>query len=133
MGMDGTCGIGGSCGVEVTSSRIQSRFKFRFQPVTGAMKLLISPKSMAGIAGGARGVLGAGELGGCDAGAVPPARIEPNAWFVELEFAAVAPAEFPFVCTTTGLLPGLFTTIGVAMLAGCTCAAFACAPAPWAV
>jgi hypothetical protein len=37
---------------------------------------------------------------------------------VALVFAAVATAEFPFVCTITGLAPGLSTAIGMAKFTG---------------
>ncbi len=63
----------------------------------------------------------------------PCSNARPEFCEVELEFPADAPAEFPFDCTITGLLPGLFTITVTAMLTGWTWAAFACAPAAWAV
>ena len=70
-----------------------------------------------------------GGAGGCEAGAAAAAGTGAKLCNAEFKFAAIAAAELPFVCTITGLLPGLLIAIGTAMFAGWTWTAAPCAPA----
>ncbi len=75
--------------------------------------------------------MGCAGAGGRQPALLPEPACDPSApWLVAAVFEAFAPALFPFVCTMTGLAPGLSFTTCTAMFTGFACAACACAPAP---
>lgn len=104
----------------MSSAKFQFQFQFQFdvQPEPGPSKLFSAVKSIPGMTMGGRGPFWAGGFGGSEAATLPAGCDPPELCVVELEFAAVAPAELPFVCTITGLAPGLFTAIGAAIFTG---------------